>query len=91
MHGMINHTYTSTTAAAALGCSTSTIRRHCASHGIGTRIGRDWLISGSDLDRLRSVVRPGPGNPNAVPGNHFFGGVNPHGSTSCVKPQKKRK
>lgn len=66
--------YSAADAAKRIGCDPSIVRRHCAGKGIGTKLGRDWAITEVDLDALRAVIRPGQaGNPNAVPGNRFFG------------------
>lgn len=49
-------------AAKQLGVSSRTVRRACERIGIA-RHGRNYMISLADLERLRSEVRTGPGNP----------------------------
>lgn len=52
-----------TEAAATIGCNRYTITRHCQRHGIGDRVGRSIVLTPDDVERLRGLVRPGPGNP----------------------------
>lgn len=66
--------YTTADAAREIGCDPATIRRRAKDSSIGRRHGRDWLFTAADLDRLRAVVRPGPGCPAFVPGNDGFAG-----------------
>lgn len=54
---------TTADAAARLNCDTSTVRRWCKRESIGKRVGRDWLLTESDIKRLESVVQDGPGKP----------------------------
>lgn len=58
---------TTTDAAARLNCDTSTVRRWCKRESIGTRHGRDWLLSDADLKRLAGFVQSGPGRPRSKP------------------------
>jgi hypothetical protein len=44
-----------------------TVRQLAKVHGIGTRIGRDWVFTDADIDRLRSI--PKPGRPPVKPAN----------------------
>lgn len=58
--------YTPAAAAVALGCSAYTVRRHCRRLGIGQHTSgptSPLILLPSDVERLRGVVQPGPGNP----------------------------
>lgn len=60
---------TTAQAAEQLGCDASTVRRWCiretaAGRPLGTKAGRDWLLSAADVKRLRKLVQSGPGRPN---------------------------
>lgn len=58
--------YTPASASAALGCSSYTVRRHCRRLGIGAHTDgptSPLILLPSDVERLRGVVQPGPGNP----------------------------
>lgn len=72
--------YSAAEAAAALGCSRSTVARWCGIAGIGLRIGGTLALSPRDVQRLRGLVRPGPGNPT------FGTAAAPKGG----RPRKKR-
>lgn len=50
-------------AAEQLGVTVRTIQRHCAEHGIGTRVGRDIVLSAKDVAALKGVVVGEVGNP----------------------------
>lgn len=63
--------YSASDAAADIGCDSATVRRACATHGIGTKLGRDWALTGEDIVALRGKIRGKPGNPNFLPGNYF--------------------
>jgi excisionase family DNA binding protein len=54
---------TTTEAAEILGCDRSTITRLAKRHGIGSRIGPILYFSAEDIERLRPLIRSGPGNP----------------------------
>lgn len=49
--------YTVAQAAAAIGASTAWVRREAASVG-AQRVGRDWIISAEQVERLRAKVKP---------------------------------
>lgn len=51
-------------AAEHLGVTVRTIQRHCAEHGIGTRVGKSIVLSAKDVATLRGVVVGEVGNPN---------------------------
>lgn len=51
-----------TAVAAQIGCDPSTIRRLAAQHGVGQKIGRDWIFTAGDVDKLRRIHAA-----NAVP------------------------
>lgn len=56
--------YTTTQAAAHLGCSARTVRRWAARLGVGKYIGPICSLSVSDVEQLRRHIRPGKaGNP----------------------------
>lgn len=55
--------FTTADVAAKRGCSSSTVRRAAAAHGIGLKVGRDWIFGQSDVDQLCAVIRDEPGNP----------------------------
>jgi len=38
-----------------------TIRHHARTHHIGTKVGRDWVFTEDDVERLLAL--PGPGRP----------------------------
>ena len=64
--------YSTITAAAELGVDKSTISRHAAKLGVGTRLGANLVFSAADLAALRkSISQARAGNPNFVPGNRF--------------------
>ncbi len=46
-----------------LGCSPRTVARRACDHGIGQRFGPLHFFSPTDVERLRGLVRSGPGNP----------------------------
>lgn len=54
-------------AAAELGCSVVTIRRHCARLGLGRRTVDDGrspiVLTAAEVETLRGAVQSGPGNP----------------------------
>lgn len=53
--------------AEALGCRDTTVRRLAQSHNLGRRVGkRIKLFTAAELDTLRQLLKPGPGNPNWV-------------------------
>lgn len=50
-------------AAAQLHTTPQTICRWCRSHGIGRRVGRNIVLTESDVETLRGLVRVVAGNP----------------------------
>jgi excisionase family DNA binding protein len=46
------------TAAKRLGVTTGYVRRLCLKHGIGRLMGRDRLLTGEDLSRLKKLLTP---------------------------------
>lgn len=50
-------------AAAQLGTTPRTICRWCQSRGIGRRVGRNIVLTESDVESLRGFVRGASGNP----------------------------
>lgn len=65
--------YTAAEAAASIGCDIGTISRKCVKHGIGIKSGRQWVLTDSDVSKLRGVIREKPGNPKFKTGNYFGG------------------
>lgn len=51
--------YTVDEAAAILGKSPVTVRQNMRTHKIGRKLGREWVLTDPDLDRLRKVPKPG--------------------------------
>jgi hypothetical protein len=56
---------TTAAAARALGCSPVTVRHWCRRLG-WLRAGRDYWLTGEQLEVLRGLVQPGPGRPRRV-------------------------
>lgn len=53
--------------AAALGCRDTTVRRLAQAHNLGRRVGkRIKLFTAAELETLRQLLKPRPGNPNWV-------------------------
>ena len=65
--------YSTTTAAAALGCHRETVRRIADRLGLGSRIRGGIVLTAADLSRIRPEIKP-IGNPNMVPGNDLWKG-----------------
>lgn len=58
---------TSDEAAAAVNRSAPWVRAIAAKHGIGWRVGRDWVFRPDDIERLRVIVAAAkPGRPRAT-------------------------
>ena len=51
-----------TTAAKELGIAKTTLRQHCQNGYLGQKIGRDWIITRSDLENYKEKRRA-PGRP----------------------------
>lgn len=58
-------TYTTHTAAAALGLTPNTVARYCARYGVGQKHGRDWLLTADDLQVIK--LRMGKRGPKPRP------------------------
>ena len=58
---------TTTAAARELRCSRETVQRWCRRLGY-EREGRDWWITGKQVDELRERVQPTRGNPQWIRG-----------------------
>lgn len=56
---MTEKLYSTAEAAAATGKAVQTIRQLAKSHSIGQRIGRDWVFTQDDIERLKAVPKPG--------------------------------
>lgn len=57
--------YSTKQAAAELGVHTETVKRWARREGIGNKTHpRMWLFTPDDLDRLRELIHPAPGNPD---------------------------
>lgn len=54
--------YNTATAAKALGCAETTVRKRCVKLG-WQRSCRDWQLTEEQVAELRRVVRDGPGRP----------------------------
>lgn len=54
---------TTTEAARILSCSPETVLRACKRHQIGQRETCGWILTADDIERLRPLIRSGPGNP----------------------------
>lgn len=53
--------------AEALGCRDTTVRRLAQAHNLGRRVGKRFKVfTAADLETLRQMLKPGPGNPNWV-------------------------
>jgi predicted transcriptional regulator len=46
-------TYTTHTAAALLGLTPNAIARYCTRYGVGSKHGRDWLLTDDDLQIIK--------------------------------------
>ena len=61
---MDNDTLTTSQVATELGCSVRTVQRHARKNSIGTRVTPQLTVfSRQDVEKLRELVRPTPGNP----------------------------
>jgi len=69
--GVPNYPITCSAAAALLGCTPPTVSRTAKKHGVGHVIGKVRALTAADVDRLRKLIRSGPGNPSFTPGNYF--------------------
>ncbi len=59
---MAENRATTTALAARLGCSPRTIRAICRRLGVA-RIGRDYLLTGTEARRIQGALHDGPGRP----------------------------
>lgn len=55
--------YTTKGAAAELGLAVDSVRAYVRKYEIGTRFGRDWMISDKGLAIIRWHMKRGPGKP----------------------------
>lgn len=55
--------YSTNEADEQLGVDPRVVRRLCSIHGIGEKVGRDWVLTPSDIAKLRAVYRGKPGRP----------------------------
>lgn len=55
--------YSTTDAAASIGCTDRTVRRICERHNIGRMVGATLVLTAADIERVRGLKRDGPGNP----------------------------
>lgn len=60
-------------AAPLLNTTVRTVQRHVADLDLGRQCGPVRLLSETEIERLRGVVRKNPGNPNFIPGNALGG------------------
>ena len=42
--------------------------------GVGRRVGAQWIYTPTEVERIRSGFKAGPGNPNMTPGNALWKG-----------------
>lgn len=58
--------------AADLGLNKSTVSRHAAKLGVGSRVGNAIVLTAAEAERLKKAAAGAKvGNPNFVAGNHF--------------------
>jgi hypothetical protein len=55
---MTENIYDTKTAAELTGRSPGTVRQLARARGIGKRIGRDWVFTDADIERLRAIPKP---------------------------------
>lgn len=55
--------WTTTQAAAELKRPASSIRRHCRKHGVGMLVGRDYLLTREDIERIKGLFHDKAGRP----------------------------
>lgn len=58
---------TTTDVAARLGIDPSRVRRLAQTHGIGTKVGRDWLFTEADVAAMQQHSTGKPGHPPKRP------------------------
>jgi hypothetical protein len=54
-----------------LGKDPSNIRRVAKRIGIGRQIGRAWIFTAAEVEKIRAAYRDGPGSPAFVEGNQL--------------------
>jgi hypothetical protein len=59
--------YDTKTAGEMIGKKAVTVRWMAAKHNIGQRVGRDWVFTDADIERMKAL--PGPGRPVRKPGS----------------------
>ncbi|MCI0348656.1 MAG: helix-turn-helix domain-containing protein [Acidobacteriales bacterium] len=65
----IDKLYSTTEAAEKLGIAESLVRRYCLQRRIGSRVGKNWVISEDEI-RLFSQIKRQPGRPKAGNGKN---------------------
>ncbi|HEY2250917.1 MAG TPA: hypothetical protein VGH74_07635 [Planctomycetaceae bacterium] len=55
--------HTTASIAASIGCTPDTVSRVARANQIGEQVGTTWIFTPADADRLRGLIRPGPGRP----------------------------
>jgi hypothetical protein len=55
---MTENFYDIKTAAELAGRSPGTVRQLARARGIGKRMGRDWVFTDADIERLRAIPKP---------------------------------
>jgi hypothetical protein len=55
---MPENNYDIKTAAELTGRSPGTVRQLARARGIGKRVGRDWVFTDADIERLRAIPKP---------------------------------
>lgn len=69
----MSNLYSAAEAAEKIGCNKSTVCRACDRHSIGRLVGRQRILTESDISRLQAVIQDKPGNPKFNAGNYFGG------------------
>jgi hypothetical protein len=56
---MTNKLYNSEEAGQLTGRKAVTVRQLAKDHGIGQHVGRDWVFTQEDIERLKAIPKPG--------------------------------
>jgi hypothetical protein len=56
---MTENFYNTTEAGRLTGKKPVTVRQLAKTHNIGTRVGRDWVFTEADIERLKAIPKPG--------------------------------
>lgn len=51
-----------------VGCGRSTVQRLCRNHKIGSKVGRDLVLTAADVRRIKEVRQRGFGSPVLISG-----------------------